>query len=102
MLQGGGDALSFSFDNVLPGKYKGLPAFALDLDLPGGVKGCDRKVSFALRSLVVVKEVRVEAADDEPCISDTKCVCTQCAFPVRNSYFPPRRSRENQFVISSC
>lgn len=26
-LQGGGDALSFSFDNVLPGKYKGLPAF---------------------------------------------------------------------------
>lgn len=27
-LQGGGDALSFSFDDVLPGKYKGLPASA--------------------------------------------------------------------------
>lgn len=43
VLQGGGDALSFSFDNVLPGKYKGLPAFALGLDPPGGVKGRDRK-----------------------------------------------------------
>lgn len=29
-LQGGGDALGFSFDDVLPGKYKGLPTCTKD------------------------------------------------------------------------
>lgn len=109
MLQGGGDALSFSFDNVLPGKYKGVPSPATPHNhhlIHLGVKGHDRKVLIAFQSSVAVGEFEIFSIDaNSACVSpmafsDKVFLHSNC-IPLESTFFPLMGSG-NQFVISSC